>query len=337
MYSLGEELIFIISQPRSGSTLLQHILGSHSAIHTIPEPWIMLHKVYGLRSTGIDSEYNSLYANLALKDFLGRIPNGIESYLESLRMSSLFLYRKALEGTNKKYFLDKTPRYYHIIPEIKAIFPDSKIIFLKRNPLSVLSSLIKQNGYMGIFTEDRKHDILTAPKLINRGIREFDENIAVIHYENMVEEPEHTIKGLCEKLNLNFEPNMLNYGEKIKFNNTSFVDHKSIYKHQNPVKNYTKEWVDYFDTSQLIHIAKQYIYALGEQEIHEFGYSYSELLESIDSIKCRKRTSVIPWDLMMTPRQSLTTLEDLKFRILSSLESRGFLGTFHRVLQFSRK
>ena len=55
----GENLIFIISQPRAGSTLLQRILGGHPEIHTAAEPWIMLHPLYALKSKGCSAEYNA--------------------------------------------------------------------------------------------------------------------------------------------------------------------------------------------------------------------------------------------------------------------------------------
>ena len=143
--NLGEHLILLISQPRSGSTLLQHILASHPQVHTVPEPWFMLHLVYGLRPSGLEAEYNAQYAYLALKGFLDETPDGESAYVEALRNVALCLYEKALEPSGKKYFLDKTPRYYFIIPELHRIFPKAKFIFILRNPLAVLSSILEVN------------------------------------------------------------------------------------------------------------------------------------------------------------------------------------------------
>ena len=55
-----KNLIFLISQPRAGSTLTQRILGSHQDIHTISEPWIMLHPFYALRDKGCQMEYSAV-------------------------------------------------------------------------------------------------------------------------------------------------------------------------------------------------------------------------------------------------------------------------------------
>ena len=66
----GENLIFLISQPRAGSTLLQRILAAHSQVHSVSEPWLMLHPVYALRPSGITAEYNEELARIALRDYL---------------------------------------------------------------------------------------------------------------------------------------------------------------------------------------------------------------------------------------------------------------------------
>jgi len=52
----GKNLIFLISQPRSGSTLLQRVTGSHSEIQTESEPRIMLHPRYALKHEGLTME-----------------------------------------------------------------------------------------------------------------------------------------------------------------------------------------------------------------------------------------------------------------------------------------
>lgn len=72
----GNNLIFLISQPRAGSTLLKRILGGHPEIHTTAEPWIMLHPLYALKSNGLFAEFDSNLAGQGLEDFLMQIPEG---------------------------------------------------------------------------------------------------------------------------------------------------------------------------------------------------------------------------------------------------------------------
>ena len=142
MNGLGSKLIFLISLPRSGSTLLQKVLNSHSDIQTKSEPWIMLHPIYALRQGGYSAEYNEQLAFKALGIFLRDLPNREETYIEGLRLMFSHIYSMALNELNSKYFLDKTPRYYEIIPELYSIFPEAKFVVLLRNPVAVLNSRV---------------------------------------------------------------------------------------------------------------------------------------------------------------------------------------------------
>src|SRR5262249_40497787 len=138
----GENLIFAISQPRAGSTLLQRILAAHPSIFATAEPWLMLHPLYALRAQGHTADYNAEWARAALKDFCDNLEGGEQAYLEALRGMGVSLYNQALQRSGRPCFLDKTPRYYQICPELRRTFPEAKFILLLRNPLAVLSSIL---------------------------------------------------------------------------------------------------------------------------------------------------------------------------------------------------
>src|SRR5210317_1980291 len=93
----GQNLIFLISQPRSGSTLLQYVLAGHTEICTTPEPWIMLHPVYALRMQGIKTEYFSNRSHTALDDFLRIFPEGEEAYYNAIRAFAAELYNRTCQ------------------------------------------------------------------------------------------------------------------------------------------------------------------------------------------------------------------------------------------------
>ncbi|MBU0595569.1 sulfotransferase, partial [Candidatus Bipolaricaulota bacterium] len=133
----GDNLIFLISQPRAGSTLLQRILGSHPEVHTVSEPWLMLHPFYATRAEGIDTEYSQRIARVGVGSFMEEMPNGRDDHDEGIRRMYAHLYTRALDGSGKSRFLDKTPRYYLIIPDLLRVFPEARFILLFRNPLAV--------------------------------------------------------------------------------------------------------------------------------------------------------------------------------------------------------
>ena len=86
-------LIFLISQPRAGSTLTQRILGTHREIYTVSEPWIMLHPLYAMRRDGYQAEYSIQNSQRALDNFLNLHPEGEDAYFQAVRQMILPLYQ----------------------------------------------------------------------------------------------------------------------------------------------------------------------------------------------------------------------------------------------------
>jgi hypothetical protein len=137
--------VFIFSLPRSGSTLLQRILATHPAVATASEPWILLPFLYARRRQGIYAEYNHRKAIQAIEDFAAGLPGGEAAYRVAVRDLAMRLYREHA-GPEALYFVDKTPRYQVISADIVRTFEAAKFIFLWRNPLAVIASLIEGWG-----------------------------------------------------------------------------------------------------------------------------------------------------------------------------------------------
>jgi hypothetical protein len=319
----GNNLVFVISQPRSGSTLLQHILGSHSNIHTLPEPWIMLHPIYALRKQGIQSEFNTDIARIALEGFLDRTDKDHTKYRNGIRDFLLGMYENALENTGKEYFLDKTPRYYFIIDEILEIFPASKIILLVRNPAAVAASMLNANfsgNWERLFKPDRKHDLVTAPRLILDAKEKYKDRLAFVRYENLVTRPEEAIEKICNYLSVPFEKGIMDYNEKVRFTGTTFVDPKSIYRHKAPVKDYVDAWKDSFNTRQQVKIVSGFINELGSETIDSLGYSSEQINEALQNIAKSKWGLTISFDRITSPDTEMKPIDKMKIRVAKKLE-----------------
>ena len=183
MQDFQNQLIFLISQPRSGSTLIQKLLGAHSNIYTRSEPWLMMNSLYGLKDSGIYAEYNVEIEQAAFNSFIDDLPEGKNTYIRELRKMSLELYSYYLSGTNETFFLDKTPRYYLVINELLDVFPQARFIFLIRNPLAVLGSIIntwsKQNWFD---LSSSKYDLIKAIDEIIKIIDCQQDNFLFVHY-----------------------------------------------------------------------------------------------------------------------------------------------------------
>ncbi|MDX6610211.1 MAG: hypothetical protein QOF85_2136 [Solirubrobacterales bacterium] len=133
--------IFLFSVSRSGSTLVQRIIGAHEGVATASEPWLLLPHAYTLRRRGVDAEYVHPLLVTAIEDFCDGLPGGRDDYLDELRGFVLRLYEKSA-GDGATHFLDKTPPYCLVAEEIMRLFPKGKFVFLWRNPLSVVASMI---------------------------------------------------------------------------------------------------------------------------------------------------------------------------------------------------
>src|SRR6185436_3648881 len=120
----GKNLVFLLSTPRAGSTLLSMMLGRHSQIHCPNEPWFLL-PLLGMyqEQAAVVTPYDQRVANLAIRELL---PNG--EFWEAARAFALSVYNGQLAKFGKTTFIDKTPRYYHMLPAIEQLFPAAKKI-----------------------------------------------------------------------------------------------------------------------------------------------------------------------------------------------------------------
>lgn len=320
-------LIFLISQPRSGSTLLQHLIGSHTDVHTLPEPWFLLFLVEGLRpSSKVVADFNATFARLAQRDFLASLNDGDEIYRRAIREAALKLYSHALETVSAARFLDKTPRYYHILPELEKLFPQARFIILVRNPIAVFSSILETNlggDWQRLFSlQDRRHDIFTAPRLIAKAV-DSNSQAVVTRYETIVQSPEQEIRRLCAALDLDFEPGMLQYSNTVSFSDSTFIDPKSIYAHDEPVSDYLESWKNSLDTPEKVHIGRQYIRSLGADLVEQLGYDYYGILAEIDSLDVESRPPFIPWHLLVASEEELSLRDRIKRAFLLSIQNQG--------------
>ena len=280
--NLGKNIIFLISQPRAGSTLLQRLLAGHQDMHTTAEPWLMLHPLYALKEKGIETEYGADTAQQGLVDFLKQVPEGIELYKDAIRKLGSTLYNRAVELSGKKYFLDKTPRYYHIIPELYSIFPDAKFIILLRHPLAVLSSVLKTwfDNRVDKIQPPNVVDLVKGPVCLVNGIENLKERAIVVGYEALVQYPEKVMTELCTRIGIPYDQDMLNYGIKPKPKGR-FGDQVSINQHNRPVSEYVNKWQKNFSTIELVEYAEQYIKTLGADIIVKLGYNFDDIIEKL--------------------------------------------------------
>lgn len=278
----GQNLVFLISQPRAGSTMTQKILGNHKKIHTVSEPWILLPNLYPLNYDEFKAEYNSKLGKIGWNSFFQELPENEETYYQGLRLMYSHIYGCALKQTGKKIFLDKTPRYYYIIPEIYRTFPQATFIILLRNPLAVICSIITtwvKNKWSDL--KVLKYDLIRGPHLLLEGIKKLENSCLVVHYEEIIDNPAKEFTKICQGIGIKFYPEMIEYGvsNSIKWR---FGDKGLVYEKTRPDSDNVDKWILSLKNPQIWQAASDYLELLGDEIVTQMGYSYEELRETLD-------------------------------------------------------
>ena len=282
-----ENLIFIISQPRSGSSLLQQLIVNTDRVKSVPEPWFMLPLIKTYKETKDQSEYNAHYAHVNFMEYLNGFPDSLLELKKDIRKQSLKLYNLNRLKNGQIYFLDKTPRYYHIIDELKDLFPTAKFIFLVRNPISVFSSILDYNfkgDVFKIFKEDRHHDLFTAPASLISVFKDWNQtDYCLIKYEELIEDSINSFNSVLDYLRLPRISEDLFYEVDEEFQNSRGVDRKGVLKNQRINSDYLNSWKTAIDDSQKKKALLGYLKELGPDMIQQIGYEYKELIELVEN------------------------------------------------------
>ena len=280
--------VFLFSLPRSGSTLLQKVLMSHHDIASAAEPWIMLPHLYACNEEGLLAEYSHKISFTAVNEFITGLEHQKEDYFNALGVFFSTLYENQC-SQNETFFLDKTPRYYNIIPDIARVFPDAKFIFLFRNPINVMSSMMhtwSDGNLKRLYAFER--DLKQGPRLMSEGYDLLRNKSYAVQYEDYVSNPEKYTKEICEYLEIEYDQTMLevfsqqNTTGSINIGDSTgeqkFISDKSLNK-----------WRNTFNTGFRKKIAYKYVMGIKGSVLEVQGYNKKEILKDIEELKITRK------------------------------------------------
>ena len=207
-------LVFVISPPRAGSTLLQRMMGAHAEVFTHPEPHLISPIAHlGVYGNVDKAPYDHINAAEALKAFIEDLPNGEQDYLDALRSYTDTLYGRMLSTSECSYFLDKTPANALVLQFLERLYPDAKYVVLTRHPLAVFSSYANSffNGDWQAAHEFNPILERYVPAMA-RFIRERPVPLLHVAYEDLVMEPESQLERVFAFLGLEHDPSAVEYG-----------------------------------------------------------------------------------------------------------------------------
>ena len=203
----SNEPIFILGLPRAGSTLLEQILASHSAVEATAE-LPLISQIAGELGGGRRRSEQNLY------------PQCLTSMSQDQRES---LGQRYLDGastyrTDKPFFIDKMPNNWVHIGLIKTILPNATIIDARRHPMAACFANFKQLFARGQeFTyglEEIGHYYADYMRLMDHWHSVFPHGLMTVQYETVVEDLETQVRVLLDHCNLPFEEQCLRYYEK---------------------------------------------------------------------------------------------------------------------------
>lgn len=197
--------VFVVGLPRSGSTLVEQILASHSAIEgtmELPEMMIIASRLQSRIDEGEFADFASMVRSLTPAD---RARLG-EEYIERTR-----LHRQ----TDRPLFIDKMPNNWQHVGLIRLILPNARIVDARRDPMACCFSGWKQHFARGqTFT----YDLADIGRYYRDYVGLMDAYAAAdpgaVHrviYEDMVENTEAEVRRLLDYLGLPFEASCLEF------------------------------------------------------------------------------------------------------------------------------
>ncbi|MGA2343484.1 MAG: sulfotransferase [Steroidobacteraceae bacterium] len=200
--------IFIVGLPRSGSTLIEQILSSHSQVEGTMELADIPRLVQDLRGreqTDSAPRYPGVLAELGAQDFM-RLG---EKYLEDTRV-----YRKG-KPYGVPFFVDKMPNNFRHLGLIHLLLPNAKIIDARRDPIACCFSNYKQLFASGQQFTYSIEDIARYYRMYVELMAHWDEalpgRILRIQHEDVVDDLEGNVRRILEFCELEFEPSCIEF------------------------------------------------------------------------------------------------------------------------------
>ncbi|HXV74452.1 MAG TPA: sulfotransferase, partial [Sphingomonadales bacterium] len=201
-------LVFFVGFPRSGTTLLQEVMHAHPDITVAEEKSIA--SVVRIMLNKLGPDFRTALANLTPAE-------------AALLRRVYFLQAAALKPWDgKKVFVDKMPLNLTLLPFLRRVFPEAKVLLGLRHPCSAVLSCLMQdfqpnNAMVHMMTLDsitHYYDGVMGLWLALAADPAFAP--LVVKYEDMVKNLETQARRVTDFFGLPFSPEMLAYAEKAK-------------------------------------------------------------------------------------------------------------------------
>ncbi|MFQ5479390.1 MAG: sulfotransferase [Candidatus Binatia bacterium] len=309
---MQDRLMFVIGSPRSGSTLLARMLGSHSQIYGRPEPHMLTPLAHlGYYAKVDKAPYDAVLAAESIRQFVDDLPGGEQDYIDACRAYTDTLYHRMLETEpGKRIFLDKTPAYALVLDFISTIYPDARYVVLTRHPLAIFSSYA-ESFFDGDYSAAHAYNPIIERYVpaIAKFLRE--NRVPMLHllYEDLVTDPEKELARAFDFLGLPNEAEAVDYG-KHEHLQKGLGDPIGVARHSRPSTESLHKWAAELAAEPAREkLCREIIARLDPADLEIWGHPFDEIWKPLDrlegrGVKSRRRK----WDRYSVERRAIVLL-----------------------------
>lgn len=222
--STSTDIAFLLSAPRSGSTLLRLMLSAHPGLLCPPELFLLDHDTMGAWSNDPFAEF---YRDGIVRGLMEQ--RGLD-FSDAKTMVDVLVERDApveeayalLRGSGERLLLDKTPTYggeEASLERAERLFGNPKYLVLVRHPYSVIESIVRNRLDRVRQAEGDSHEIAeqqwrkTYRNLVRLQQGHAGARTELVRYEDLMAAPQETLERICTFLGVPFDPAVLDpYG-----------------------------------------------------------------------------------------------------------------------------
>ncbi|MCF6263740.1 MAG: sulfotransferase [Xanthomonadales bacterium] len=191
--------IFIVGLPRTGTTLTERIISSHSQVESADETFFMQLAIRHAAGVGGIGDVNELIIEKAARKNIRQIA---QKYMQEVT------YRL----TDRPLFIDKYPYNFLYLGFIAKAFPKARIVYLRRNPMDACFAMYKQSFFKFAYSLDNLGQYFVAQDRLRRHWQSvLGDRLIEVEYESLVSDQENQTRLLLDKLGLEFEPACLSF------------------------------------------------------------------------------------------------------------------------------
>lgn len=192
--------VFVVGVGRSGTSLMQSVLGSHPEVYPLKETALLRNCIF----SGKHVAATKLHRISALEKLI--------TTSGSLSVSNILArYCEYTDNFSNKYVLDKDPRLVEFVDHLRVIFPREKIVCMLRDPRDVLLSKKKATWSKGKLS--LMNIFASAVHIRYTKMCSADSNVFVVRYEDFVNDQLNSCKEISRFLELPFHDQMLEHTE----------------------------------------------------------------------------------------------------------------------------